>query len=69
MQGYSLDCLRVRDLGEVNTLVEHILTLIFFVYLFTVSFKEEATDFPGGPVVKTPCFHCGGHGFDPWLGN
>ena len=20
-------------------------------------------DFPGGPVVKTPCFHCRGHGF------
>ena len=25
-------------------------------------------DFPGGPVVKTLCFHCGGHHF-PWLGN
>ena len=22
-------------------------------------------DFPGGPVVKTPCFHCRGHGFHP----
>ena len=26
-------------------------------------------DFHGGPVVKTPCFHCGGHGFHPWSGN
>ena len=26
-------------------------------------------DFPGGPVVKTPCFHCRGHRFDPWSGN
>ena len=25
-------------------------------------------DFPGGPVVKTLCFHCRGRGFDPWLG-
>ena len=25
-------------------------------------------EFPGGPVVKTPCFHCRGHGFDHWLG-
>ena len=25
-------------------------------------------DFPGGPVVKTPCFHCRGHGSDPWSG-
>ena len=22
-------------------------------------------DFPGGPVVKTPCFHCRGHRFGP----
>ena len=26
-------------------------------------------DSPGGPVVKTPHFHCRGHGFDPWPGN
>ena len=26
-------------------------------------------DFPGGPVVKTVCFQCKGHGFDPWSGN
>ena len=31
--------------------------------------KTECGDFPGGPVVKTPQFHCRGHGFDPWLGN
>ena len=24
--------------------------------------------FPGGPVVKAPCFHYRGHGFDSWLG-
>ena len=26
-------------------------------------------DFPGSPVVKTPCFQCRGCGFDPWSGN
>ena len=26
-------------------------------------------DFPGGPVVKTPCCQCRGHRFDFWLGN
>ena len=26
-------------------------------------------DFPGGPVVKTPRFHCSGCGFDPRSGN
>ena len=29
---------------------------------------NKCWDFPGGPVVKTPCFHCRGHRFDPWLG-
>ena len=23
--------------------------------------------FPGGPVVRIPCFQCRGHRFDPWL--
>ena len=23
-------------------------------------------EFPGGPVVRTPTFHCRGHWFDPW---
>ena len=26
-------------------------------------------EFPGGPVVRTLCFQCRGHRFDPWLGN
>ena len=25
-------------------------------------------DFPGSPVVRTLCFHCRGHRFNPWLG-
>ena len=25
-------------------------------------------EFPGGPVVKTPCFHCREHGFSPFQG-
>lgn len=25
--------------------------------------------FPSGPVVRSLCFHCRAHGFDPWLGN
>ena len=30
---------------------------------------DKSWDFPGDPVVKTPRFHCRGHGFDPWSGN
>ena len=32
------------------------------------SLIRRSWDFPGVPVVKTVCFHCRGHGFDPWLG-
>ena len=28
--------------------------------------KNALGDFPGGPVVKTPCFHCRGCKFRPW---
>ena len=31
--------------------------------------KHLSRDFPGGPVVKTLCFHRRGCGFDPWSGN
>ena len=31
--------------------------------------KHTRRNFPGGPVVKIPSFHCKGHGFDPWSGN
>ena len=30
---------------------------------------QTPRDFPGGPVVKTPRFHCKGHGFNPRSGN
>ena len=30
--------------------------------------KNVNTDFPGGPMVRTPHFHYKGHRFDPWLG-
>ena len=31
--------------------------------------KVKRRDFPGGPVVKTPHFHCRGRVFEPWSGN
>ena len=32
-------------------------------------YKIIFREFAGGPVVRTPCFHCQGPGFDPWSGN
>ena len=32
-------------------------------------FKIKEREFPGGPMVRTPHFHCRGHGFNPWLQN
>ena len=31
--------------------------------------KKRLGEFPGGPVVRTPRFHCCGGGFNLWLGN
>ena len=31
--------------------------------------KTTMREFLGGPAVRTPCFHCRGQGFDPWLGD
>ena len=31
--------------------------------------KRTCVEFPGDPVVRAPCFHCRGHGFDPCSGN
>ena len=31
--------------------------------------KVQHGDHPGCSVVKTPCFHCRGHRFNPWQGN
>ena len=31
--------------------------------------EHDHRGFPGGPVVKTLPFHCGGPRFDPWSGN
>ena len=34
-----------------------------------LNLKISLWEFPGRPVVKTPCFQCWGYGFNPWLGN
>ena len=31
--------------------------------------RAKSSDFPGGPVVKTPCFKWQGLIFNSWLGN
>ena len=30
--------------------------------------RDGGGGFPGGPVVRTQCFHCQGPGFNPWSG-
>ena len=39
--------------------------------LSTLAVKKwiNKREFPGGPVARTPHFHCRGPGFDPWSGN
>ena len=44
------------------------LSVLFRITMFPL-WKLHFWDFPGGPVVNTPCSHCRGHGFDIRLGN
>ena len=41
----------------------------FWLSLSKRSYEMGAGDFPGGPVVKTPCCHCRGYRFHSWLGD
>ena len=42
----------------------------FGIDMYTLLYLKWITwDFPGGPVVKTPCSQCRGPRFHPWLGN
>jgi len=34
-------------------------------YVLVKVLQQLQRGFPGGPMVKTPCFHCRGHGFNP----
>ena len=48
--------------------VEGILPMLQLKPLQKLS-EWKPRDILGGPVVKTPCYHCKGHKFDPLLGN
>ena len=39
------------------------------LYLIIFSIKSASNEHPRGPVVRTPCFHCRRHRFDPWPEN
>ena len=41
---------------------------ILYNFTYMWNLKKQNRDFPGGPVVKTPFFHCRRHGFDPCQG-
>ena len=47
-----------------------LLTYLFLAFPIQEIFLEKVAfwDFPGGPVIRTRCFHCGGPGFNPWPG-
>ena len=37
--------------------------------LLSHTIYKNKRDFPGGPVVKSPCFYCRQYGFNPWSRN
>ena len=45
---------------------------LIFEWTFLEKFpdhEEKEREFPSGSVVRSPCFHCWGPGFNPWWGN
>lgn len=38
------------------------------IWFYSLCYKSRVLDFPGGPVVMAPRFHCRRCGFYPWLG-
>ena len=46
-----------------------IIKVAFVLHKGFVFFWFIHREFPSSPVVKTLCFHCQTHGFDPWSGN
>ena len=48
--------------------VDFILSVLTSIKKKSLS-KIKIREFPGGPVVRSPSFHCQGLRFDPWSGN
>ena len=66
-------CLLMQDTSLILVIAENTSDSTEFSYLLvdgcprTNVEKFKFWECPGGPVVRTPCFHSRGHGFDPWL--
>ena len=65
-RGLPKTCHRIlEDVITVrSTIVDRVITL-FFLFFWK---KKINSNFPVGPVVKTPCLHCRRHGFNSWWG-
>ena len=58
-----------------SLMISDIKHLLYVFWPLRIIFGDLSTqvllprELPGGPVVRTLCFHCRGHGFDPWSRN
>ena len=61
--------------GVFDTVTDSLFNSCFFFslvppnLLLSISVKAEMKYFPGGPVVKSLCYQCKGHRFNPRSGN
>ena len=68
---YSVGCtLSVNSNKNHSTLhFKQVNFMVHKLYLNKAILKKLSREFPGSPGVRTLCFHCKGHGLDPWSGN
>ena len=60
----ALEIIILSEVSQKKKDKYHMISLICEI------FKNDTNgEFPGGPVVRTLRFHCGGPGFDPWSKN
>ena len=65
----DLEIIILSEVSQRKTYYMILLICRILEKMIQINLFTKQWDFPGSPVVKTPCFHCRGHRFDPWLEN
>ena len=65
----SINNIKHNNMGKKVRLTENDLHNVVKESVSKILSEMNLREFPGSPVVCTPCFHCRGHRFNPWSRN